>query len=51
MISLLGAGQGQNGSYIDVLLSQFKERVAVDSGTFEAENCLKSTLTVLNNIN
>lgn len=51
MLSLLGAGQGQNGSYVDSLITQFKSRVLADSGTFEAELCLKTTLTQLNNIN
>jgi hypothetical protein len=51
MLSLLGAGQGQNGSYVDDLILEFKTRVVADSGTFEAESCLRDTLTVLNNIN
>jgi hypothetical protein len=51
MLTLLGAGQGQNGTYVDALIAQFKIRVALDGGIFEAEDCLRATLTVLNNIN
>ena len=50
MLTLLSCGQGQNGSFIDALIAQFKTRVALDGGTFEAESCLKATLTELNNI-
>lgn len=48
MLTLLSCGQGQNGSYIDALILQFKTRVLADGGTFEAESCL---LTFLNEIN
>ena len=51
MLTLLSCGQGQNGTYIDALILQFKTRVAADGGIFEAEACLRATLTVLNNIN
>jgi hypothetical protein len=51
MLTLLNCGQGQNGTYIDFLIKSFKARVLADIGTFEAESCLKNTLTVLNNIN
>lgn len=51
MLTLLGAGQGQNGSYVDFLIAQFKLRVALDGGTFEAESCLKTQLTQIENIN
>lgn len=44
MLSLLGAGQGQNGNYVDKLISEFKARVLANNGTFEAESCLKTTL-------
>ena len=51
MLSLLNAGQGQNGSYVDFLIAQFKTRVSLDSGTFEAESCMKTQLTQIENIN
>lgn len=51
MLTLLGVGQGQNGTYIDALILQFKTRVSADGGIFEAESCLRATLIVLNNIN
>jgi surface protein len=47
MLTLLSCGQGQNGTYVDALIAQFKTRVALDGGTFEAENCLKTTLKAL----
>lgn len=47
MLTLLSCGQGQNGSYIDALILQFKTRVLADGGTFEAQSCLKTTLETL----
>jgi len=38
------------GSPIPLIISNFKARVLADGGTFEAENCLLTTLTNLNNI-
>ena len=32
------------------LINDFKTRVALEGGTFEAESCLETTLTNLNNI-
>jgi hypothetical protein len=40
-----------NQSYVNSLIIQFKDRVIADGGFFEAQACLKATLTVLNNIN
>ena len=51
MLTLLGCGQGQNGSYIDFLMAQFKTRVTLDGGTFEAESYLKTQLNQIENIN
>ena len=50
MLTLLGAGQGQNGSFVDFLIAQFKTRVALDGGTFEAESCIKTQLNQIENI-
>ena len=50
MLTLLAAGQGQNGSYVDFLVAQFKTRVAADGGTFEAESCMKTQLKQIENI-
>jgi hypothetical protein len=47
MLTLLSCGQGQNGSYIDALILQFKTRVASEGGVFQAEACLKATLKSL----
>ena len=44
MLTLLGCGQGQNGSYINTLINSFKTRVLADGGTFEAETNLESQL-------
>ena len=49
MLSLLGAGQGQNNS-IQSIINAFTSRVAADNGVFEAEACLITTITNLNNI-
>jgi hypothetical protein len=49
MLSLLGAGQGQNYD-IQNIINQFKARVSADNGVFEAEACLYATLTELNSI-
>lgn len=38
------------GSPVPSLIFNFKARVSTDSGTFEAESCLNTTLTNLNNI-
>lgn len=51
MLTLLSCGQGQNGTYVDALIAQFKIRVALDGGTFEAESCLKTSLNQIENIN
>jgi hypothetical protein len=37
-------------SYVVRLIKQFKTRVTSDGGTFEAESCLKSSLTSLNSL-
>jgi len=34
-------------NYINELIKQFKDRVAADGGTFEAQSCLKTTLETL----
>ena len=44
MLTLLGCGQGQNGSYINTLINSFKTRVLADGGNFEAETNLESQL-------
>lgn len=49
MLTLLSCGQGQNG-IISSLIANFQTRVIADSGVFEAESCLNTTLTNLNNI-
>ena len=36
--------------YVGAIINAFKARVAADSGVFEAETCLKTTLTNLNKI-
>ena len=38
------------GSPVPLIISNFKVRVLADSGIFEAESCLNTTLTNLNNI-
>lgn len=38
------------GSPIPLIITNFKTRVLADLGTFEAETCLNTTLTNLNNI-
>ena len=50
MLTLLSCGQGQNGTYIDFLINQLKARTLTEGGVFEAEQCLRDTLTTLNNI-
>jgi hypothetical protein len=50
MLTLLGAGQGQNLDDADVLIQNFILRVTLDGGNFEAESCLNTALTQLNNI-
>jgi hypothetical protein len=47
MLSLLGAGQGQNNS-IQSIINAFKARVSADNGVFEAEACLYAQLVILN---
>ena len=48
----LGTGKPTNlgSSLVVELINAFKARVAADSGVFEAETCLKTTLTNLNKI-
>jgi hypothetical protein len=49
----LGLGLGQFtifNRFINNLVRSFKIRVSADSGIFEAQNCLKSTLTKLNKL-
>lgn len=43
-------GRNSGGSKISKLIKDFKTRVALDGGIFEAESCLNTTLTNLNNI-
>jgi len=43
-------GRNSSGNKISKLIKEFKARVAADGGTFEAESCLNTTLTNLNNI-
>jgi len=55
MLTLLGGGQPQNFvtqtiNLIQTIVDDFKTRVTNDSAIFEAENCLKDTLTTLNEI-
>lgn len=38
------------GSPVPSLITNFKTRILADLGTFEAESCLNTTLTNLNNI-
>lgn len=47
MITLLGAGQGQNES-IQSIIDAFRTRVLADGGVFEAESCLYAQLLILN---
>jgi len=53
---MLGLGLGTakptflGTSLVVELIKAFKARVAADSGIFEAESCLKTTLTNLNKI-
>jgi hypothetical protein len=52
-MNALGLGLEKNSflsRFISNLIKSFKSRVTADSGIFEAENCLKSTLTNLNKI-
>ena len=39
------------GNSITKLIKNFKTRVALDGGTFEAESCLKTQLNQIENIN
>jgi hypothetical protein len=39
------------GNLITKLAKQFKIRVALDGGTFEAESCMKTQLNQINKIN
>ena len=43
--------KGSASSYVNSLVLAFEDRVAAAGGIFEAETCLRATLTVLNNIN
>lgn len=52
---MIGIGIGipfyrSSGNVIDKLISAFKARVSADSGTFEAQSCLNTQLSTLNNI-
>ena len=38
----------QSGLNIETIISDFKIRVSTDGGTFEAEQCLRDLLTILN---
>lgn len=47
----LAIGAGAKGlTAVMKLVSTFKSRVTADSGTYEADSCLKSTITNLRNI-
>jgi hypothetical protein len=49
----LGLGLGKINffdRFVSNLIKLFKARVSADSGTFEAESCLKTTLKNLNKI-
>jgi hypothetical protein len=48
MLTLLGAGQGQNRESIQAIINNFKARVLADGGVFEAEACLFAQLVILN---
>ena len=39
------------GNLSTKLIKQFKTRVALDGGTFEAESCMKTQLNQINKIN
>lgn len=41
---------GSTITNVQVFIDNFKSRVATDAGLFEAESCLNTTLTQLNNI-
>ncbi len=47
MLTLLSCGQGQVSITVIALINAFKERVAVDSGLYEAEACQIITLNTL----
>ena len=49
----LGLGLGKNNfidRFVSNLIKSFKARVSADSGIFEAESCLKTTLNNLNKL-
>lgn len=49
----LGLGLGKFNffdRYINNLIKSFKNRINIDSGIFEAENCLKTTLKNLDRL-
>jgi hypothetical protein len=47
MLTLLGSGQGQSGTYVELMLQAYKLRVYAEAGVFEAEDCLKASLKTL----
>jgi hypothetical protein len=47
MLTLLGSGQGQSGTYVELMLQAYKFRVYAEAGVFEAEECLKTSLKTL----
>lgn len=47
--NMIGAG-GSFTSALSRIVNAFKTRVAADAGTFEAESCLRTTITTLRNI-
>jgi hypothetical protein len=49
MLTLLSSGQGQSGTYVELMLQAYKLRVYAEAGVFEAEECLKASLNTLNN--
>jgi hypothetical protein len=49
MLTLLSSGQGQSGTYVELMLQAYKLRVYAEAGVFEAEECLKASLNTLDN--
>jgi hypothetical protein len=50
MLTLLACGQGQSGTYVELILQAYKLRVYAEAGVFEAEDCLKESLKGLDSI-
>lgn len=48
--NFIGASQTVAVNAVLAIINAFKSRVAADSGTFEAESCLNTTITNLRNI-